>query len=385
MPDGAFPYSEKILQWVWAEHLYQRCALKTTCGRPVKVLNPGRLNITDGPDFLDAEIQVGTTTWHGSVELHLKTNSWFRHGHHIDPVFDNVVLHVVLDSHPQKVECSNGSSPFTLNLLPHLDSDLREFLQHYFESPEIPCASNVRFIHPSAFEEQVRKAHREYLEKKVQDFFSFYDPELKLSEAWKGALIISLFDGLGISHNRIPMQQLAQVYLNKWNQYSEIPSEEIRELAFGRHSKMRWNRKSVRPGSQPEQRLRQADLLFKTLIKTGFEQFIELTEPEIFWKQLLNLSGLRNTGRLRILYGSVYLPSLYALGALLAHRTLQQRVVDLWEELHSPVPDFIRRAFDPIAQGSPQLKKLGVVHQFKSYCKPRHCSECLVLKKAIQG
>lgn len=385
MPEEAFPYSENILHWVWEQRLYQHYGLESTCGKSIQVLNPGCLNTTDGPDFLDAQIQVGSTVWYGSVELHLNSSSWFLHEHHKDPGFNNVILHVVLDDKPQKVKCSNGSIPYSLNLSPYLDSNLREFLQHYFNSPELPCASNVHFIHPSVFEQQILKAHREYLEKKVQDFFSLYDPELKLSEAWKHALVISLFDGLGISHNRIPMQQLARIYLKMWKERSVISSEEIRELAFGRHSTIRWNRKSVRPEGQPEQRLRQADALFKTIIRTDLNQFIELSEPKALWEQLLKMSGLQNSGRLRILYGSVYLPSLYGLGALLAHTTLQQQVINLWERLHSPVPDFIRRAFTPIAQGSDQLKKLGVVHQFKTYCKPRHCLECLVLKKMIQG
>ena len=58
---------------------------------------PGRANPRAGPDFLDAVLaddSGGMVT--GYVELHLNAADWYAHGHHVDPGYNGVVLHVVL-------------------------------------------------------------------------------------------------------------------------------------------------------------------------------------------------------------------------------------------------------------------------------------------------
>lgn len=41
---------------------------------------------------------MDNTIWVGHVELHLCSSLWYSHGHHVNPAFDMVVLHVVLDA-----------------------------------------------------------------------------------------------------------------------------------------------------------------------------------------------------------------------------------------------------------------------------------------------
>ena len=49
-----------------------------------------------GPDFRDALILFdGRELRAGSVEIHLRTRGWGDHGHHLDPAYDTVVLHLV--------------------------------------------------------------------------------------------------------------------------------------------------------------------------------------------------------------------------------------------------------------------------------------------------
>src|SRR5436189_5014974 len=88
--------TEKLLQYLWQFQYYNRSQLQTTTGETVQVLFPGRLNHNQGPDFLDAKIKIGATLLVGSVELHLKTSDWMRHGHQQDKNYNNVILHVVL-------------------------------------------------------------------------------------------------------------------------------------------------------------------------------------------------------------------------------------------------------------------------------------------------
>lgn len=86
---------ETLLHYVWMHRLLPPKTLKTTSGQEVEVLNPGRHNSNQGPDFTDARIRIDGVTWAGNVEMHTTSGEWFRHGHHEDPVYNTTILHIV--------------------------------------------------------------------------------------------------------------------------------------------------------------------------------------------------------------------------------------------------------------------------------------------------
>ncbi len=83
------------MQFVWQHRLGLIRDGATTDGRPLRVIDPGRLNTDAGPDFFNASVKIGDETWHGNVEMHVRTSDWHRHGHSADRAYDSVVLHVV--------------------------------------------------------------------------------------------------------------------------------------------------------------------------------------------------------------------------------------------------------------------------------------------------
>lgn len=90
--------NEHLLQFIWQFRYFNESALATADGEPVEIITPGRLNTHQGPDFMNAKIKVGATIWVGSVELHLRTSDWGRHGHDNDINYKNVILHVVYEN-----------------------------------------------------------------------------------------------------------------------------------------------------------------------------------------------------------------------------------------------------------------------------------------------
>lgn len=87
---------ERLLARLWQTRA-QRRSLSTADGKRVRVLYPGRRNGGPGPDFKDAMIQVEEAPpQRGDVEVHLTDSGWREHGHHEDPNYNNVVLHVVM-------------------------------------------------------------------------------------------------------------------------------------------------------------------------------------------------------------------------------------------------------------------------------------------------
>ena len=88
---------EDALARAWAA-LGQEEALYTRQGELLQVLFPGVRNAGAGPDFARAVLRTERgRVVRGDVELHRETQGWRRHGHHRDPRYRGVVLHVVQD------------------------------------------------------------------------------------------------------------------------------------------------------------------------------------------------------------------------------------------------------------------------------------------------
>lgn len=66
----------------------------------VRILDFGIWNRSTGPDFLRAEIELGGKRLRGDIEIDPTAKDWENHGHGANVAFNNVVLHVVLDTPP---------------------------------------------------------------------------------------------------------------------------------------------------------------------------------------------------------------------------------------------------------------------------------------------
>jgi hypothetical protein len=95
--EGAAPLSEHVLQCIWYDRLFDEAALATDDGRSLRILSPGWWNRTEGPDFRNAQLELGGELLMGDVEIHLDHRGWQQHGHHLDARYDQVVLSVALE------------------------------------------------------------------------------------------------------------------------------------------------------------------------------------------------------------------------------------------------------------------------------------------------
>ncbi len=133
---------EDFLHYVWRSRYYDGSRLRTQAGQPVQVLHPGRWNHDQGPDFWEARLRIGGLAWHGQVELHLHSRDWYRHGHETDPLYNNVVLHVVLESDGRAVQRQDGSCIPEVVLGPHIPPALLDRYQALrLAETQVPCAA----------------------------------------------------------------------------------------------------------------------------------------------------------------------------------------------------------------------------------------------------
>src|SRR5277367_3962517 len=99
--------SELEVQALWFEQLHQP-VLTTDDGRTVEVVQPGFWNHGGGPDFTRAVVRfwkdgkAADELTIGQIEVHLRAVDWNAHGHHADPAYDEIILHVVWEAKGEK-------------------------------------------------------------------------------------------------------------------------------------------------------------------------------------------------------------------------------------------------------------------------------------------
>ena len=90
---NSLPESQVIEIW---QHLPGGIELASEGGELVKIIYPGRINDDRGADFRDAVIATSRGLIKGDIEVHAKSSGWRAHCHHQDPVYNRVILHVVM-------------------------------------------------------------------------------------------------------------------------------------------------------------------------------------------------------------------------------------------------------------------------------------------------
>lgn len=93
----AYKPLEKSLYKAWLYQKFSQKNLTTIDGQSVSIVDPGERNIFEGPDFKGAQIFIGGKLCQGDVEIHINNLDWYKHKHDADPVYNSVVLHVVID------------------------------------------------------------------------------------------------------------------------------------------------------------------------------------------------------------------------------------------------------------------------------------------------
>ena len=89
--------SERDLVIAWHHALVG--PLFTTDGRRIDIIYRGQCPGGAGPDIRGALIAFnGGTLVEGAVEFHRRTSDWFSHHHHDDPLYQGVILHIVLEA-----------------------------------------------------------------------------------------------------------------------------------------------------------------------------------------------------------------------------------------------------------------------------------------------
>ena len=204
MRANALPESRVVE--IWQNHLPGRNDLITEGGETLRIIYPGRINDDRGSDFLDAVITSGRRLIKGDIEVHVKSSSWWGHGHHRNPDYNRVVLHVVF-WHDTKipVNLQNGQKVPTLELQKFINqADQRANSAYLSTNRHIPCRKMTSRWSADATGELLDVAGEARFLTKAADFqagLTHMEPSQSLYQGIMGAL--------GYAKNKTPMLNLA--------------------------------------------------------------------------------------------------------------------------------------------------------------------------------
>lgn len=124
-----FSLTERHLQVVWLEQKLLR-NLFTSQGERIEVISPGIWNMEAGPDFLHAHLRIGQREYRGDIEIHLHEAGWYQHGHHCDPNYNQVILHLFYGRFSQSpsINKENGQQAYSCCLNESLIVPLEELI-----------------------------------------------------------------------------------------------------------------------------------------------------------------------------------------------------------------------------------------------------------------
>ncbi len=170
--------SERLLRQVWRKQDFISLPLRTQDGREVEIISIGTSNPNGGPDFLNAQIKIGKTSFAGDVELHRRLSDWTLHDHHSDPKYNKVILHVVFYANKKDSAAltkSNREVP-TLILETYLSKESLESLHNavFDEKVEtqrrIKCVTENSDLSEDVLLTYLKKLSLQRLEYKVRRF-----------------------------------------------------------------------------------------------------------------------------------------------------------------------------------------------------------------------
>ena len=174
-------------------------------GETVEVTQFGVWNREAGPDFSDAAVSInGGAPVRGCIELDLEARDWERHGHSINPAYEQVVLHVFSER--------RGDAEFFTRTaghrnVPQIRIDANEFEAGPPVEPARPgrCMAVLRGLPDQNIRAILRAAAQYRMKKKAARF-----ARLAELHGEDEALFQSLAVTLGYKANKLPFTLISQ-------------------------------------------------------------------------------------------------------------------------------------------------------------------------------
>lgn len=221
--------NEKFLSYIWQHKLFNQQEFLLSSGEKVQVIHPGELNQNAGPDFFNAKIKMGNTTWAGNVEIHVNASDWYKHKHDEDKNYGSIILHVVLKNDKPVYRKSGEIIPcIELNFYP---SVYENYLTLFKPKNTIKCAGYLNAIDPFHIQLWIEQLAIERLSEKISHIQSVLQ---RNKNNWEETFYQLLAYSFGLKINHYPFEQLAIGLPNKILAKHKNQLFQVEALLFGR-------------------------------------------------------------------------------------------------------------------------------------------------------
>jgi hypothetical protein len=420
---------EELLHAAWQFGLFDKHSLFTDEGEEVEILNPGIYNKNSGPDFFNGRIRLGGLQLAGNIEIHVKGDDWYAHGHQTDPAYENVVLHVVWEKgKPSK--CGARSIP-TVSIKDKVwPSAIENFNELMGSLGRIPCERRIHTIPDTLVRMWVARMTAERMEQKAENARQLV-ADLKFSP--EQTFFILLAGNFGFHINREPFEEMAKgldtkLFAKHKNSQFQIeallfgragllerdftdayPSELQKEFSFLRMkynispmNPASWKFGRTRPANFPTIRMAQlAALIFKSKFlmsaileiesATALRQLFK-AETSPYWESRYDFDkSSKKTNKslsensIDLLMVNTVAPFLFFSGVRSGEEGLKEKAFSILESVkpeNNHITTIWREVgFSPRCAADSQ----GMIHLFRMYCAERLCLNCGIGNKLLSS
>ncbi|WP_116106472.1 DUF2851 family protein [Lewinella sp. IMCC34191] len=416
---------EDFLHYLWRLARFDLRDLRTTDGQPIIIYQFGVHNTHAGPDFDDARLIIDGLRWAGRVEMHLKSSDWYDHGHQDDPVYDSVILHVVLED-DRPVYRSDGSQIPCLELRGRIPAGLRGTYWRLLHNESwVACAGQLTAVAPPVRAVWLQRVLAERLSRKAVTFQSLVN---RSDADWEAAFYQVLARSLGGSVNADAMEMLARSLPLRILQKHKHSLLQLEALLFGQSGLLpaaeqqvapyvvrlhreyallrvkydlqpipatAWRFLRMRPNNFPTVRIAQLACLYhrsgqlfgKALAATGQQELQNMFAVSLsnYWKDhyRFGAEAKRSDRRLgetaiRSILVNAIAPAYFAYGLHRTDERYRERALELLEALpaerNSVVSHWKKLGWPARSAGESQ----ALLDLKQAYCTPTRCTSCAV-------
>ena len=409
---------EEFIYYLWENRLLS-LDLRTTDGDDITIISLGNRNYDAGADFINARIKIGDTLWAGQVEIHVRASDWFRHNHHNDDNYNNVILHVVYEN-----DIDSLNIP-TLEIKDKFDASLFHNYNSFLVSRNwIPCGEFIGGVQDFAVISWLDRMLVEHLENECKDL----DFKLRNNHYdWEQTFYQRLMRYFGLKVNNDSFEYLSRIlplslllrhldnevyveamffgcagFLEKEfdDDYPNLLKREFamlkRKFGLKVMPLSNWKFLRLRPPNFPTVRIAQ---LAKIIVKNGnmfskirdsdgIEDITELFDVELdpYWDNHFQFDKTSKMERRKVLGKTAVdliminavVPMLFHYGYSHSLESYKEKAMNYLENIEAEDNIIIRNFRDSGVVLQNSFHTQAVLYMYRYYCKRRRCLECRI-------
>lgn len=382
---------ERMVVGMWERQAFSASALNSL---GLRIVFRGLPSDAGGPDYQDAILSSGgKQLLTGDVEFHVTSADWYRHGHHLNSKYNNVILHVVWTHDTVETRRQDGVPVPVLALetsgrppAPQVNTDSMSPLVPH------PCVTRFAQLPTDLLLSEVQRLGVQRFNARSTRFVA----DLAVEDADQVAYG-ALLEGLGYASNRRAFAQLADAVPYAWLQ--SVPLEErlatvldaarlAPEASIPPPAHLpadSWRLARLRPANHPGRRLHGIVLLLArmkpTLAFSMVDAVAAAKRPSELRKRLIVRDGdeaLIGSGRADELVVSVVLPLVAALNPS------DDRASKLFDQYPSPPANrwtrhmlgLLQHAGHDLQTVRTAREQQGLHHLYHAFCRGGNFAVC---------